>query len=148
MIPRLVRLIGILTLALVPLSLVIPYRLIERGVWISPVMLSDWSSFTGYVYYGLIVPIAAITLGIPTLLGKKWTWKGNVIFQAINIVAIGTIVLDRLTTVAFVYPNNPYYIFGQVQSPTSLILDFVILSLLFTSKTKAYYLKTPPSEET
>ena len=73
-----VRAIGALTITLAAISFVVVYRAIESGMWIA----FEWLYIANFLYYGVAVTIAGLVIGIATLSGKKWTRKGNVVFQS------------------------------------------------------------------
>lgn len=141
MMPRRVKAIGAFTIALAAISFIVFYDTIDSGLWVT----SDWVYIAKFLYNGVIILVGGLVIGIATFLGKKWTWKGNTVFQIITLAAVIAIVLwerGRHVT-AFVYLTSPYavffFIFNLIQIPLSLLLSFFTLLMLVNRGTKSLY---------
>jgi hypothetical protein len=126
---------GILTLAIAALGLQMLQGIIVYGIWAGfATALETFLFFTNYVYFPVILPIAALIIGVATLRNKKWTWKANIIFQSTSIA----ILLGSLTIPSILEPSGSYD-FIAINRPLAVLLGFVVLILLFRPKTRAHY---------
>lgn len=141
MMPLAVKLVGLATIVMAAISFVTPYRFFESGGWFDYEVLTSWSFISGFLYYGLIVSIAGLVIGIATLRGKIWVWKANIVFQILTTAIILAIFLERTFSreVAFIYPNEPFFIFYQIQKPLSLALSIFVVFLLRRPEARTFF---------
>lgn len=111
--------IGILTLAESALGIHTFFQIYEAGLWV------DLLTYEGaqIAYYSVVMPIAAIVIGLSTLKNKHWSWRANIILQV-------TIIALLLYIVVPLYVEVPQAIFLLNLRLLPLILASVILFLL------------------
>lgn len=136
--PRVIISIGVLTLIMAVLGFHILYILIEQGTWVGFTSATDHLTFfMRFVYFPIIMPVAASVIGIATLAVRKWTWKANLVLQLTFIgLTMGSlvirIILDPLT--------SEFVLIDRQLAP---VIGFVILYLLLRTKTRAYFQTIP-----
>jgi hypothetical protein len=130
------KVIGILTIIMAIVSFLIPYRLSTQGVWGGYTgSLDIFVIYAVFPYFGMIMVVAGLVIGIATLRRKKWTWKGNIIFQLVSI----PLIVGSLAT-PFLISAEPYdFVVLPFHHLVLLILSIVILSLLLRTKAREEY---------
>ncbi|HEX2558223.1 MAG TPA: hypothetical protein VHK86_07860 [Nitrososphaera sp.] len=117
-------------------SFLIPYQVAVQGSWYASGYVGsvDVSPlFASFPIAGLFFSIAALVIGIGTLRRKKWTWKGNIVFQLIVIpVLVSTIVLPFFITYQYGYG----FVVVPYQNVILLVISTAILVLLMRRKTR------------
>ncbi|MGI0026918.1 MAG: hypothetical protein ACREAD_03670 [Nitrosopumilaceae archaeon] len=141
--PTIITIIGVFTIVMAIPSLYMLYKLEFIGMWFSfGTYYQIFYSLALFFYYGMIMIIPALVIGISTLKEKKWTRKANIVFQIVSLPIItGTIVSWVLfSNIHFTFDLFFLEILGRL---ISLILGGVILYLLFRHGTKTYYQTRP-----
>jgi hypothetical protein len=120
--------IGILTLIESALGIYNLFQIYEAGLWVSLETYEDASFFLAHsVYRSMIMPVAALVIGLSTLKNKHWSWRANLILQ-IATIAVSLFILIPL------YVEVPQAIFLPSFRPLELILASVILFILLLRK--------------
>lgn len=131
--------IGVLTIIMAIVSFLIPYQLTVQDVGDGYTgSLDIFVVYSAFPYFGVIMVVAGLVIGIATLSRKKWTWKGNIIFQ---LVAIPMIV-GSLATPFLISPEPYDFVIVPYHHLVLLILSIVILALLLRTKTREQYFIT------
>lgn len=120
--------IGILTLAESALGIYNIFQIVGAGLWFSLETYEDASFFpVHYVYRSMIMPVAALIIGLATLKSKQWSWRANLILQIVTIAVFLYILIP-------LYIEVPQAIFLPSFRLLELILASIILFLLLRRK--------------
>jgi hypothetical protein len=139
--PAIISAIGILTITMGVVSMLAPYAFAygpDSGGYgyIGSMDLDTGPNdiVTYFTYYSILMVVVAITLGISTLMQKKWTRKANLIFQIISIpIIVSSIVMP------FAVAEASDFVIISGTRVALLMFAFIVLALLLNSKTKGYY---------
>jgi hypothetical protein len=136
--PKIITAIGILTIVMAIVSFFVPYQVSVGGTWFMMDATGLFFILSYFVYYGVVMSIASLVIGISTLRQRMWAWKANVAFL---ITSIAIILASLIVQYASISGND----FAAISYPRpfSVILALVILYLLFRPETRRYYQEKP-----
>lgn len=118
------KVIGILTLIESAIGIYTFFQISQVGLWVSLQTYEEVSFFLVHVaYLSIIMPIAALVIGLSAMKNKQWSWRPNIILQIATIAVFLYILLP-------LYLEVPQAIFLFNFSLLYLILASLILYLL------------------
>ncbi|AIF85034.1 hypothetical protein NTE_02999 [Candidatus Nitrososphaera evergladensis SR1] len=135
--PRIIRIVGILTILAVALNLLLGIQNATTiGIWYNPAL--PFVVPTLYLDLAFIVP--AVVIGIKTFKGKD-TWKANMIFQIVFLAAhLNNLVAPYVAHVVQSIASQSYDFIVFDYSLYAIIASFVVLRLLLRRDVRSYYL--------
>ena len=120
------KVIGILTLIESAIGFYTFFRIYEAGLWVSLESYEAASFFlVDLTFRSIIMPIAALVIGLSTLKNKHWSWRANVMLQ-IAMIAVFLYILIPL----YIEVPQAIFLFNFNFRLLELVLPSVILSLL------------------